>query len=95
VRYQIKDYIIFVDKTIDESRPNFAPIYQIAICPFSRSASAMTTKQYPTKEALAADLRRYLGFTDVEIEAYFAIPDLRQALVHPLSDEAAAYFGWE
>ncbi|MGA9241304.1 MAG: hypothetical protein WBW03_04925 [Silvibacterium sp.] len=55
----------------------------------------MTTKQYPTKEALAADLRRYLGFTDVEIEAYFAIPDLRQALVHPLSDEAAAYFGWE
>jgi hypothetical protein len=91
----MKDYTIFVDGTADESQPDCAPTFQVAICPFSRSASAMATKEYPNKEALAADLRNYLGFSDAGIEAYFAQPDLRQALVHPLSDEVAAYFGWQ
>ena len=54
----------------------------------------MATKQYPTKEALAADLRRCFGFTDAGIDAYFAQPTVQQALVHPLSDEVAAYLGW-
>ncbi|MGA2350359.1 MAG: hypothetical protein ABSF70_08005 [Terracidiphilus sp.] len=90
----MKDYTVFVDGTINESRPGSNHNFQIAICPFSRSASAMAVKEYPTREALAADLRKYLGFTDAGIEGYFAQPDLRQALVHPLSDEVAAYFGW-
>ena len=88
----MKDYTIFVD--CNAFKPNSAPTYQIAICPFRRGASAMATKQYPTKEALDTDLRRYLGFTDAGIEAYFAKPDLHQALIHPLSNEVAAYFGW-
>ncbi len=90
----MKDYTIFVDRTVDESQPDSAPTFQIAICPFSRSASAMAIKEYPNKEALAADLRKYLGFNDAGIEAYFAQPNLHQALVHALSDEVAAYFGW-
>jgi hypothetical protein len=91
----MKDYTIFVDGAVDESQPNSAPTFQIAICPFSRSTSAMATKESPDKEALTADLRKYLGFSDAGIEAYFAQPDLRQALVHSLSDEVAAYFGWQ
>jgi len=87
-------YTVLVDLMIDESRLNSPPMYQIAICPYSRSASAMATKQYPTKEALAADLRRCFGFTDAGIDAYFAQPTVQQALVHPLSDEVAAYLGW-
>jgi hypothetical protein len=39
-------------------------------------------------------LTKVIGFTDAAIRAYFARSDLRQALVHPLSDEVAAYFGW-
>jgi hypothetical protein len=74
----MKDYVIFIDGWVDESPPGSAPIFQIAICPVSRSASAMATKQYHTREALDADLRMYLGFTDAGIDAYFARPDLRQ-----------------
>jgi len=90
----MKDYTVFIDGWVDESRPGFPVTYQIAICPFSRSASAMAVKRYETREALDADLRRYFGFTDAAIERYFAQPDLLQALVHPLSDEDAACFGW-
>ncbi len=67
----MKDYVIFIDGWVDESRHGSAPIFQITICPVSRSASAMATKQYQTREALDADLRTYLGFTDAGIEAYF------------------------
>lgn len=90
----MKDYTVFIDAWPDASRPSSPMSYQIAICPFSRSASAMAVKRYETREALDADLRRYFGFTDAAIERYFAQPELMQALVHPLSDEDAAYFGW-
>jgi hypothetical protein len=90
----MKDYSVFIDGWGDESRPGSPMTYQIAICPFSRSASSMAVKRYETREALDADLRRFFGFTDAAIERYFALPDLLQALVHPLSDEVAAYFGW-
>jgi hypothetical protein len=88
-----KDFSIFIDGT---PQPNSAPTYQISICPFTRGggASALASKEYPTREALDTDLRKYLGFTDAGIERYFASPDLHHALVHPLSDEVAAYFGW-
>jgi hypothetical protein len=89
----MKDYTVFIDGWVD--RPGSSPTYQIAICPFSRTASAMAVKRYQTGEALDADLRRYFGFTDAAIERYFAQPDLMQALVHPLSDDVAAYFGWQ
>ncbi|MGB6857377.1 MAG: hypothetical protein WBE03_10890 [Terracidiphilus sp.] len=91
----MKNYTIFADGAIDESRPDSAPTFQIAICPFCRSASVMATKECPTKEALAIDLRKYRGFTDAGIEAYVVQHDLRQALVHPLSDDVAAHFGWQ
>jgi hypothetical protein len=89
-----KDYTVFIDGWVDGSRPGSAINYQIAICPFSRNASAMAVKRYETREALETDIRRYFGYTDKAIERYFAQPDLMQALVHPLSDEVAAYFGW-
>jgi hypothetical protein len=88
----MKDYTIFIDGWVES--PGSAPAYQIAIAPFSRSVSAMATTYYETKEALETDLRTYLGFTDAGIERYFAQSELRQALVHPLSDEDAAHFGW-
>ena len=89
----MKDYSIFIDA---KNEPNSAPTYQIAICRYSpgKRGSAWSFKVYPTKEALDADLRQYLGFTDAAIQEYFARPDYHQALVHPLSDEVAAYFGW-
>jgi hypothetical protein len=58
----MKDYAIFIDATIDESWPNSDPTFQIAICPFSRSASAMATKEYERREALATELRTYLEY---------------------------------
>jgi hypothetical protein len=91
----MQDYTVFVDRTTDELQPDASPSFQIAICPFNLGVSAMAVKEYPTEAALAIDLRRFFGFTDVSIEAYFAQQELHQALVHPLSDEVAAYFGWK
>jgi hypothetical protein len=88
----MKNYEIFIDGT--ESTSGDIPPFQIAIGPIDRGGLALATKEYQTREALDADLRRYLGFNDRAIEEHFARPDLRQALVHPLSDEVAAYFGW-
>jgi hypothetical protein len=83
----MQNYVIFVDDMTDGS-------YQIALCPSSPSSSSMGTKQY-TKEGLIADLRQYLGYTDGKIARFFAEPNGHQTLLnHPLSDEAAAYFGW-
>jgi hypothetical protein len=89
----MKDYNIFIDGWVDPTHPDSAPNYQIAISPSSRDASAMATKQYQSQDALEADLRTYFGFTDAGIKT-FAKLDFHQALIHPLSDEVVAYFGW-
>lgn len=94
---QMRDYTVFIDAN---EEPGIEPTYQISICPFVERApsvaggSAMAYKNYPTREALEAEMRRYFGFTDASIQRYSALPELHQALVHPLSDEVAAYFGW-
>jgi hypothetical protein len=88
-----KDYSIFIDGTAE---PNSTSTYEISLCPYTLQPgqAALGRRDYPTREALDADLRKYLGFTDAGIERYFASPDLHHALVHSLSDEVAAYFGW-
>ncbi len=92
----MQNYVIFVDNMDDQSRPNSAPTYQIALRPYSRGGGggSMATKQY-TKEALIADLQQYFGYTDAAIERFFSEPDGHQTLLdRPLSDEDAAHFGW-
>jgi|SRR5579863_8832924 len=90
----MNDFNIFIDGSVDPTRPQSGPTFQIAICPVGRGASALGSRAYSTKEALAKDLRAYLGFNDAAIDAYFAQLDMHQALVHHLSDEVATYFGW-
>jgi hypothetical protein len=88
-----KDYSISIDGTAE---PNSNSTYGISICPFTPEpgGGAVVRKDYSTREALDADLREYLGFTDAGIKRFFASPDLHHVLVHPLTDEVAAYFGW-
>jgi len=87
----MRNYAIFIDDMNNGS-------YQIALRPFNRNedpgGGSMATKQY-TREALIADLRQYLGYTEAAIERFFSEPSGHQTLLdHPLSDESAAYFGW-
>ena len=69
--------------------------YKILLSPSGRGAQG--TKDYSTKEAFASDLKKYLGYADRTVEAFFSDPKGSQHNVlqnHPLTDEVAAYLGW-
>jgi len=71
------------------------PYCQIAIAPSILSASSMATKQYRSKEELAADMQHRLGYTNKAVVRFFTNPEQFGTMVnHPLSEEDAVYFGW-
>jgi len=91
----VQNYLVFLDELSDSSRSNSAPTYQISLSPSTRNASAMGTKNYPTREAFIAALQHYFKYTDVAIERFFSTTDRHQTLTHQqLSDEDAASLGW-
>jgi hypothetical protein len=93
----MQNYVVFIDKLDDKTRPNSEQNYQIAISPSSRTGGAMGVKHDMTEEACASSLRRYFGFTEAAIERFFAEANTDRHLTlidQPLSDQDAAYFNW-
>jgi hypothetical protein len=91
--YHDENYTIFID---GDEVPDSPHTYQISICPYvvGGGASAMTYKNYPSREALEFDMRRYFRYTDRAILRFFASQEMHQSLIHALKEEDAAYFGW-
>jgi hypothetical protein len=47
----MRDFNIFVDDMTDNTRPDAAPAYQVALSPSSRGGGAMGTRAYSSKDA--------------------------------------------
>jgi hypothetical protein len=75
-----RDFNIFVDDMTDNTRPDAAPAYQVALSPSNRGGGAMGTRAYSSKDAFVADLQQRLGYTDRSIERFFADPERHDTL---------------
>ncbi|MGA2967181.1 MAG: hypothetical protein ABSD64_13295 [Terriglobales bacterium] len=83
----------YVVQLFDTTQINSEPKYKIALSPHGNGAQG--TKDYSSKEAFASDLKERLGCSERFIEGFFTNPKTNNVIQEcPLTDEDAAYFGW-